>query len=46
MRAERMFEAVVEQPAHIDRALDLLWLVLGIAVVSAALVLSKGKSAP
>ena len=31
---------------HIDRALDLLWLALGIALVSAALVLSKGKSSP
>jgi hypothetical protein len=31
---------------HIDRALDLLWLALGIALVSAALVLGKGKSSP
>jgi uncharacterized membrane protein YqhA len=31
---------------RIDRALDLLWLALGIALVSAALMLGKGKSSP
>jgi uncharacterized membrane protein YqhA len=31
---------------RIDRALDLLWLGLSIALVSAALVLGRGKSSP